>query len=57
MEIGIIGYLIFLGLAVAVLVYMLKVSSTKRPCPYCRTMMPKSTISCPHCHKAIPLAY
>jgi hypothetical protein len=52
--VGIILIIVLVGLAVAALY---TVSTSKRPCPHCRTMMPKKASKCPHCHKAIPLGY
>jgi hypothetical protein len=51
---GTLIIMVLVALAVAVL---FRVSASKRPCPHCRTMMPKSVSACPHCHKAIPLGY
>jgi hypothetical protein len=52
--VGIIMILVLVGVVGAAL-YL--VSTSKRPCPYCHTMMPKKVVKCPHCRKAIPLNY
>ena len=52
--VGIIIVVILLAIAAAAL---FAVSGSKRVCPFCHTMMPKKTVKCPHCRKAIPVAY
>jgi hypothetical protein len=52
--VGIIIIIVLVGVAVAAF-YM--VSSSKRTCPFCHTMMPQKTIKCPHCRRAVPLGY
>ena len=57
MGIGIGGYAIIAAIIVGVIITFYKVSATKRPCPHCRTMMPKKVTKCPKCGKQIPLNY
>lgn len=51
---GVIMIIVLIGLVAAVLY---TVSASKRPCPFCRAMMPKKAALCPRCHKAVPLGY
>jgi hypothetical protein len=52
--VGIIIIIVLVGIAVAA---FLTVSASKRMCPFCHSTMPKKSIKCPHCRKAVPLAY
>jgi len=51
---GLLVPVILVGIAAA---FLFTVSAAKRPCPHCRTMMPKKAVLCPHCRKTIPLGY
>jgi hypothetical protein len=57
MGLGIVGTIIIVVLVGVTAAAMYTVSSSKRPCPFCHTMMPKKTAKCPHCRKAVPLGY
>jgi uncharacterized paraquat-inducible protein A len=52
--VGVIIIIVLVGIALAA---MYGVSGSKRPCPHCKTMMPKKSTSCPHCHKAVRIGY
>jgi hypothetical protein len=51
------GTVIMVVLAALVIYVLYTVSTSKRPCPYCHTMMPKKADKCPHCRKSVPLGY
>ena len=57
MGIGVTNYLIIAVLIAGVVIVYFKVSASKRPCPHCRTMMPKNVTKCPKCGRQIPLNY
>lgn len=57
MGLSFVGIIIILAIVAIAVAALYTVSASKRPCPYCHTMMPKKTVKCPHCHKGIPLAY
>jgi|GEM_PF-3981057 len=52
-----VGIVILVVLVAAVAVILYSVSKSKRLCPHCHTMMPKSITKCPKCGKQIPLNY
>lgn len=57
MGLGFVGYIIIVALIVSAFIYLFKVSSSKRPCPQCRRMMPRNVTKCPGCGTQIPLNY
>lgn len=57
MSSGIIAGIIVVVLIAVAATAVSMVSATKRPCPYCHTMMPKKKTACPKCGKGTRLNY